>query len=73
MVVSAGGAGVTVSCTGAEVTPWALAVRVTLPPLCAIPVALAVFTPSLLRPFTAAMLVLELTHVNVSPGIVSLN
>jgi len=43
MVVSAGGAGVTVSCTGGAVIPCALAVMVTLPPPCAMPVAVAVF------------------------------
>jgi len=69
MVVSTGGAGVTVSCTGGAVMPWALAVMVTVPPVCATPVAVAVFWPSAFRAFTVAMFGLELTHVKVSPGI----
>jgi hypothetical protein len=69
IVVSTGGAGVTVSCTGGAVTPWALAVMVTVPPPCATPVAIARFWPSVLRAFTVAMFGLELTHVNVSPDI----
>ena len=69
IVVSAGGAGVTVSCTGGAVTPWALAVMVTVPPPCATPVAVAVFWPSPLRPFTVAMFGLELTQLKVSPDI----
>jgi hypothetical protein len=51
------------------VTPWALAVMVTVPPPCATPVAIARFWPSVLRAFTVAMFGLELTHVNVSPDI----
>jgi hypothetical protein len=69
IVVSAGGAGVTVNCTGGAVTPWALAVIVTVPPPCAMPVAVALFWPSPLRAFTVAMFGLELTHANVSPDI----
>lgn len=69
IVVSTRGAGVTVSCTGGAVTPWELAVRVTVPPPCATPVAVPRFWPSLLMAFTVAMFGLELTHVNVSPDI----
>jgi len=67
IVVNAGGAGVTVSCTGGAVMPWALAVMVAVPPPWATPVAAAVFWPSPLRAFIVAMFGLELTQVKVSP------
>jgi hypothetical protein len=74
MEVSTGAAGTTVSVAGAEVILLAVAVMVTLPPLCVdSPVTTPVFTPSLLMPFTTARVVLELVHVNVSPVITSPN